>query len=248
MAVSDTQNAEENLDAGNVLVHVRRLIDTAMSNYRGGSVSYLPDRQAVRDTIKTMVQNDTQDVRSVVSTVFFARELGNAISDLDERNMLDPAHIEVLCDPSVAPSEAGPMMTKCQTSALRVAPWPLPDLLLVNREKAFCRLPTVGHEALFTQCSGLVELLHAFYAEAWKSAHSVGSHVQLNKLHSCAQTRQILTMLELGHKDAVAARQLGVSVRTYRRHVAELLRDLDAHSRFQVGVRAAQLGLCKPAK
>ncbi|NEE20393.1 response regulator transcription factor, partial [Streptomyces sp. SID7499] len=43
--------------------------------------------------------------------------------------------------------------------------------------------------------------------------------------------------------DEVAARELTVSVRTYRRYVAEIMTLLDATSRFQAGVRAAELGL-----
>jgi DNA-binding NarL/FixJ family response regulator len=34
-----------------------------------------------------------------------------------------------------------------------------------------------------------------------------------------------------------------VSLRTYRRHVAEIMRELDANSRFQAGARAVELGL-----
>jgi DNA-binding NarL/FixJ family response regulator len=41
----------------------------------------------------------------------------------------------------------------------------------------------------------------------------------------------------------VAARELNVSLRTYRRHVAEILRELGASSRFQAGARAVELGL-----
>ncbi len=41
----------------------------------------------------------------------------------------------------------------------------------------------------------------------------------------------------------MAARELSVSVRTYRRYVAEMMSLLGADSRFQAGVRAAELGL-----
>ena len=34
-----------------------------------------------------------------------------------------------------------------------------------------------------------------------------------------------------------------VSLRTYRRYVAEIMRELGANSRFQAGVRAVELGL-----
>ncbi len=47
-------------------------------------------------------------------------------------------------------------------------------------------------------------------------------------------------MLSAGHTDEAASRQLGVSLRTYRRRVAELMAMLDATSRFQAGIRARE--------
>ncbi len=54
---------------------------------------------------------------------------------------------------------------------------------------------------------------------------------------------QVLRLLSSGCKDEVAARKLGFSVRTYRRHVASLLDALGADSRFEAGVKAAALRL-----
>jgi len=45
---------------------------------------------------------------------------------------------------------------------------------------------------------------------------------------------KILTMLAGGAKDETVARSLGLSVRTCRRHIAEILTRLNATSRFQV--------------
>lgn len=55
--------------------------------------------------------------------------------------------------------------------------------------------------------------------------------------------RAVLTQLVRGMKDELAARDLGMATRTYRRVVAGLMRRLSASSRFQAGFRAAQLGL-----
>jgi DNA-binding NarL/FixJ family response regulator len=57
------------------------------------------------------------------------------------------------------------------------------------------------------------------------------------------QGLQILRMLGAGLKDEAAARSLGLSLRTYRRRVAELMASLGAESRFQAGLRARELGL-----
>jgi hypothetical protein len=52
----------------------------------------------------------------------------------------------------------------------------------------------------------------------------------------------VLDALASGRKDEVAARQLGLSVRSLRRRVAQLMARLGAASRFEAGVRAAERG------
>ncbi|OLR89604.1 response regulator transcription factor [Actinokineospora bangkokensis] len=54
---------------------------------------------------------------------------------------------------------------------------------------------------------------------------------------------RVLEVLAAGAKDETAARTVGLSVRTYRRRVAELMAALGAETRFQAGVRARELGL-----
>ncbi|MFE7278338.1 hypothetical protein [Streptomyces sp. NPDC057623] len=53
-------------------------------------------------------------------------------------------------------------------------------------------------------------------------------------------SREVLRQLSRGVKDEVAARELGMALRTYRRTVAHLLDLLHADSRFQAGYLAAQ--------
>ena len=62
-------------------------------------------------------------------------------------------------------------------------------------------------------------------------------------IHIDAAGRALLRMLTTGLTDEAAARRMGMSLRTYRRRVAELMRLLEAESRFQAGVRAGELGL-----
>jgi DNA-binding NarL/FixJ family response regulator len=52
----------------------------------------------------------------------------------------------------------------------------------------------------------------------------------------------LLELLADGLKDEAVARALGVSVRTVRRMVAELMNRLDARSRFQAAILAKQRG------
>jgi hypothetical protein len=56
-------------------------------------------------------------------------------------------------------------------------------------------------------------------------------------------TGSILIQMAAGVKDEVIARRLGISVRTCRRHIADLSTGLGAQSRFQAGVLAKERGL-----
>lgn len=49
---------------------------------------------------------------------------------------------------------------------------------------------------------------------------------------------EVVRALRSGQTDDVAARELGLSVRTYRRRVSELMRTLGARSRFEAGYLA----------
>ncbi|MEU9130595.1 helix-turn-helix transcriptional regulator, partial [Kitasatospora sp. NPDC048540] len=52
----------------------------------------------------------------------------------------------------------------------------------------------------------------------------------------------IMELLAAGLKDESIARRLGMSLRTTRRHIADIMEELDAASRFQAGYRFAVQG------
>ncbi|MGW8333423.1 helix-turn-helix transcriptional regulator [Streptomyces sp. NPDC055808] len=85
--------------------------------------------------------------------------------------------------------------------------------------------------------AGLRSLVHA----AWASSPGLDDHLRRRPPALGADARRILRALAAGHTDEVAARQLGMSLRTYRRRVAELMEALGATSRFQAGLRAREL-------
>lgn len=57
-----------------------------------------------------------------------------------------------------------------------------------------------------------------------------------------AQEQQLLKLLASGLTDEAAGKRLGVSLRTVRRHMAALMERLNATSRFEAGLKAAQRG------
>ncbi|WP_416986004.1 DNA-binding response regulator [Streptomyces sp. T028] len=91
----------------------------------------------------------------------------------------------------------------------------------------------------------LVSGAYALFEAAWESATDLAAFFDPDRPRIGAQGRAVLSALGSGMTDAAAARALGMSLRTYRRRVAELLVTLNAESRFQAGVRAGELGLTR---
>lgn len=55
--------------------------------------------------------------------------------------------------------------------------------------------------------------------------------------------RSIIKLMAQGYKDELVARRLGMSVRTCRRYISQIMLSVDATSRFQAGVNIALMGL-----
>ncbi|MDN5748866.1 MAG: helix-turn-helix transcriptional regulator [Pseudonocardia sp.] len=108
-------------------------------------------------------------------------------------------------------------------------------LVLVDRRTAL--LTTGGITSTVNQ-PAMVEALFLLFVSLWQRARP----------EDAAPTRRhrdvaVLKLLATGATDEVAAAQLDVSIRTYRRWVADLMARLGATSRFQAGVLASRDGL-----
>ncbi|PJI84894.1 helix-turn-helix transcriptional regulator [Luteimicrobium subarcticum] len=89
-------------------------------------------------------------------------------------------------------------------------------------------------------CDALVELFEATWergAPLFASAEGTAPEDGLEPVD-----REILELLGAGLKDESVGRQLGLSERTVRRRIAELVTRLGATSRFQAGAQAARRG------
>ncbi|MFF7947693.1 helix-turn-helix transcriptional regulator [Streptomyces griseorubiginosus] len=88
----------------------------------------------------------------------------------------------------------------------------------------------------------VVQQLAQFFNASWALAANGQDPAPVRSLAEAELKHRIILLLAEGAKDETVARRLGISLRTCRRHVAEILSQLDSSSRFQAGVRAALLG------
>ncbi|MFC3732875.1 hypothetical protein [Actinoplanes nipponensis] len=129
---------------------------------------------------------------------------------------------------------------------IRLVAAPLQEILLVDNASALVRTqgPTgTGDEACVVRAPALLRNLRALFSASWQGGVPLADYRRLSEKSRTVVARRILIALNSGVTDEAAARNLGMSVRTYRRNVADIARELGARSRFQAGVRAAELGL-----
>jgi hypothetical protein len=129
---------------------------------------------------------------------------------------------------------------------VRISSGNLQGMFLFDRRSALIWDLQRDPHCLLVRSPTIVEPMLRLADTAWENACELETFLRCRKDELDEMTPQILRLLSSGCKDEVAARDLGISVRTYRRHVADLMAKLEAGSRFQAGVKAASLGLIEP--
>lgn len=88
---------------------------------------------------------------------------------------------------------------------------------------------------------GIVAAVRLLFDQLWARALPVAAFERSER--AGAQRTFLLEQLAAGAQDEQIARRLGISLRTVRRRVAELMAELNVESRFQAGVEAVRRGL-----
>lgn len=133
---------------------------------------------------------------------------------------------------------------KARGADVRISDAAPTGMIIVDRR---CAL-VFNHSIRDRQCcvsirsDAIVALLQRLADSTWRTSWDL-ELLPLLERRDCAILLAVMRLLGSGYKDELGARLLGVSLRTYRRHVADLLQALSAGSRFEAGVRAARLGL-----
>ncbi|WP_157868687.1 helix-turn-helix transcriptional regulator [Streptomyces caatingaensis] len=138
------------------------------------------------------------------------------------------------------------------TARLRVTDTPIPEVVIVNGRSALVRSggPS-GRRASLVHAPDVVGTLQALFSGVWRTAVPADGPRGDPAFELSEGAYRVLRQMCTGDTDTAAARELSISVRTYRRHAAEILRVLGVTSRFQAGVRAMELGLlssCGPLR
>ncbi|MFD5201855.1 LuxR family transcriptional regulator [Streptomyces sp. NPDC058375] len=240
------------------LLEARSLIESTVAIHRGRSarkhqiVAVEGGYVAVLDAAERLIATATRTIDIVHARVPESGELPDS-ETRSERDLIYGASEAVavrllsstrLVDESFVREQLG----RERPVAIRVAKVPPLQALLVDGATGLVVTESaVGRRASLIRAPDVLHTLRTLFESVWSNAVPAGERIVFGGRDRAMLARQILGSLRAGVTDEVAARELAVSVRTYRRYVAEIMTLLGASSRFQAGVRAAELGLLPTA-
>jgi len=225
------------------LAKAAALITFAARNhqYHRDGAERLPTPHASRHAARLLVSTTTTSLRCTAPPpgAEFA-ELVDLVAALPGRGV----RVELLCTVKHLAEHVRDTLLSTMDNGVavrvRASARPSPHLLIADGTDAVL---ASGAEAVLVRAPAVLVGLSAFFASTWAEATDLGEHARLSDRSLGALGARVLCALVAGHTDDAAARELGMSVRTYRRHVADIMRELDVTSRFAAGARAAALGL-----
>ncbi|WP_406724650.1 transcriptional regulator [Streptomyces sp. GD-15H] len=236
-------------DLEQTLMEVRRLIEATVAKHRDRVVrdSLITNVAACGGEVAAAALGLVAEAERTIDIVLADSEHVEAINSVywELETCRKNVGLRLLCTQAMLDSGVvQPHMLESLRYEVRVARVPMLQVMIVDGAAALVTSQAViGRQASVIRATTVIGTLGALFEGLWRHAVPVEKWIDFGDRDRADVARQILTRLQIGITDEVAARELSVSVRTYRRYVAEIMALLGASSRFQAGVRAAELGL-----
>lgn len=117
-------------------------------------------------------------------------------------------------------------------------------LIVIDRRIAVIPGAEGPQAAVFVREPAVVAFLVDIFERSWARARPFTNRdAPLVRTIAAEQRGMTIRMLIEGHSDAISARRLGVSPRTYAGYVADLRHEYEAATRFQLGYTMGRLGI-----
>ena len=203
---------------------------------------------AIQERLEVLARDLTGECLSVMPGGAQSQASLDASRPLDQDAMARGISLLTLYQDSVRNDPATYAYARWMTregGQVRTAPLLPPRMLIFDRTTAVVPIDPANSKlgALCTSEPAVVASLTMVYEQAWHTAVPLGSQADPNGGTGLSPLdRELLTLLATGLTDEAAGNRLGVSARTVRRQMAALMERLNATSRFEAGLKAAQKG------
>ncbi|MFK0045044.1 LuxR C-terminal-related transcriptional regulator [Streptomyces sp. NPDC090741] len=213
-----------------------------------GATERLVGLDAIQAKLEVLTETLTRECLSVMPGAAQSQSSLDASRPLDEEAMGRGVSILTLYQDSARNDPATYAYARWMTEQggmVRTCPVLPPRLLVFDREVAIVPLDPSSSRlgALCTREPGIVASLVALFEQTWHTAVPLGT-AQPQGTHTglTPGEQELLRLLAAGMTDENAGKRLGISLRTVRRQMAALMERLNASSRFEAGLKAAQSG------
>ncbi|MEY9858875.1 sugar-specific transcriptional regulator TrmB/DNA-binding CsgD family transcriptional regulator [Catenulispora sp. GAS73] len=203
------------------------------------------------DDIQNLVESLTQSARTEVCSMVpnvMPEESLEAARDGDDEILRRKVKFRALCHDKIRSNAAAMAYEQrllAQGAQIRTSTVVPMRVLIVDQANAVIPYNPDSREegAILTVVPGIVRSLYELFERCWDDAKPLEATPRFDDATGLTKSEtKLLTILSNGLTDEVAARRLGVSVRTVRRRMEDLMRRLDAGSRFEAGYNAAKRG------
>ncbi|MFE6839332.1 MULTISPECIES: helix-turn-helix transcriptional regulator [unclassified Streptomyces] len=210
-------------------------------------VERLVGLEAVRSHLAQLAQGAASEVRAFMPGPALSQAALDASRPLDVQNLARGVRMQTIYletvrkDPATVEYATWFAEQGGQTRTMPSLPM---RLILCDRSVAVLPVKpdASGQGAFVIRLTSIVSALNQLFDLTWERATPLGEASAPHCDGPSERELALLRMLEDGHTDEVIARKLGVSIRTVRRLMSDLLKTLNAESRFQAGVQAARRG------
>lgn len=203
--------------------------------------------ESVRLRLQELAQNAGSEVRAFMPGGALSPGALAAAGPLDEKTLARGVRMQTVYLDSVrndhATVEYATLFTARGGQARTVPSLPM-RLILCDRSIAVVPVNQDASQdgAFVIHLSSVVAALNQLFDLVWDRATPLGDVPALDSEGPSERDLALLKMLEDGLTDEGIARKLGVSIRTVRRLMADLLKRLNAQGRFQAGAEAVRQG------
>ncbi|MFJ8645330.1 LuxR C-terminal-related transcriptional regulator [Streptomyces sp. NPDC093546] len=213
----------------------------------GGGIECLSGLDSVRLFLEEISQEAASEVLALIPRASLTPESMEASRALDEKVVARGVDVRTVYLDSVRNHPATRRYAAWLNEhggEVRTAPLLPMRLILVDQKVALLPmdLQDSGRGALVVRQPSIISALLALFARIWDDARPLGTSEQPDDQGLSPQERELLRLLACGMTDEAAGKQLAISVRSVRRLMSDIMARLEARSRFEAGVRAAERG------
>jgi len=163
--------------------------------------------------------------------------------------VMNDAHVRTVYDTTFLHREGGATVLRRARAAgeeLRIADELASSMLIVDYAAVVLPLTAASAGALVIRSPLVVNAMREFFDMIWQRSVPWIDRDSADEVLTPIQ-RQVVALMAIGHSDEEVAGHLGLSLRTVRRHVADVMDRLQAGTRFAAGIAAARAGLLDDA-